>query len=103
MYAQSGAGKTSIFNAQVIPTLESRGFEALPVARVQGEVTDSSPTTITNSQKNDRNILSSLPQIENVYIFNAIQSLNPKIENPKLLANESLTEFLSDYFPNQHR
>ena len=32
---QSGAGKTSIFNAQIIPRLEKEGFEVLPIARVQ--------------------------------------------------------------------
>ena len=36
IYAQSGAGKTSIFNAQVTPKLEGYGFEVLPMARVQG-------------------------------------------------------------------
>ncbi|MGC1927950.1 MAG: hypothetical protein WA667_03175, partial [Candidatus Nitrosopolaris sp.] len=105
VYAQSGAGKTSIFNAQVIPTLESHGFEVLPVARVQ--VTDPSSTFAINSNNTNNNINSnnnnnsSLLQIENVYIFNAIQSLNPNIDNPKLLANKSLSEFLTDYFPNQ--
>jgi WD40 repeat protein len=33
-YAQSGAGKTSLLNAQVIPTLEDEGFLVLPVTRV---------------------------------------------------------------------
>src|SRR5215470_14653600 len=32
IYAQSGAGKTSILNAQVIPELEKNGFVVLPVA-----------------------------------------------------------------------
>ena len=35
IYAQSGAGKTSVFNAQVTPALESYGFKVLPSARVQ--------------------------------------------------------------------
>jgi len=34
IYAQSGAGKTSLFNAQVAPELEKNGFQVLPVARV---------------------------------------------------------------------
>ena len=34
VYAQSGVGKTSIFNASIISTLEQRGLEVLPVARV---------------------------------------------------------------------
>jgi WD40 repeat protein len=36
VYAQSGAGKTSLFNARITPTLESRGFEVLPTVRVHG-------------------------------------------------------------------
>ena len=36
LYAQSGAGKTSLLNAQVTPLLEAEGFEVWPVARVQG-------------------------------------------------------------------
>ncbi|HSH04110.1 MAG TPA: hypothetical protein VLL52_16465 [Anaerolineae bacterium] len=35
-YAPSGAGKTSLLNAQVIPFLEDEGFELLPQVRVQG-------------------------------------------------------------------
>lgn len=34
IYAQSGAGKTSIFEAQVAPALEKYGFKVLPRARV---------------------------------------------------------------------
>ena len=34
IYAQSGAGKTSVLNAQVIPELENNGYEVLPVGRV---------------------------------------------------------------------
>ena len=73
------------------------------MARVQGP--DSySPDTISTGQKYSSNNNSSSPpphlQIENVFIFNAIQSLKPNIDNPKLLTSKSLTEFLSDYFPN---
>ena len=35
VYSQSGAGKTSLFNAQIIPLLEEGGFQAFPSARVQ--------------------------------------------------------------------
>jgi hypothetical protein len=37
-YAQSGAGKTSLLNTQIIPALEEDGFNVLPVARVRGDV-----------------------------------------------------------------
>jgi hypothetical protein len=34
LYAESGAGKTSLLNAQVVPFLEDEQFEVLPFARV---------------------------------------------------------------------
>jgi len=56
VYAQSGAGKTSLFNARIIPALETEfEYEVLPVARVRGvEVKDLHP--------------------QNYYIFNALRS-----------------------------
>ena len=36
LYAESGAGKTSLLNAGLIPLLERGGFDVLPVARVSG-------------------------------------------------------------------
>jgi WD40 repeat protein len=36
-YAKSGAGKTSLLNAEVIPALEEEGFRVLPVARVSSD------------------------------------------------------------------
>jgi tetratricopeptide (TPR) repeat protein len=36
LYAQSGAGKTSLINAKLIPALKDDGYEVLPTARVQG-------------------------------------------------------------------
>ncbi len=83
IYAQSGAGKTSIFNAQVIPTLEEGGFEVLPVIRLK------SSNIIPNLDKND---------IKNTYIFNSLQSLKPDLD-PNILKDKSLQEFLEEYFP----
>ena len=37
-YAQSGAGKTSLLNAKVIPDLGEKGFYVLPVARMGSEL-----------------------------------------------------------------
>jgi hypothetical protein len=35
LYAQSGAGKTSLLNAKIIPSLRQKGFELLPIARIR--------------------------------------------------------------------
>ncbi|MCP4664117.1 MAG: hypothetical protein GY856_52705 [bacterium] len=75
-YAQSGAGKTSLINARLIPQLEARGFEVLPVARVGGEIAAGmSP--------------------ENVYVFNALSYLSGlSQEDWSDLEDKSLQAFL---------
>ena len=83
IYAQSGAGKTSIFNAQVIPTLEEDGFDVLPVIRLK------SSNIISNLDTND---------VKNICIFNSLQSLKPDLD-PNILKDKSLQEFLQEYFP----
>jgi tetratricopeptide (TPR) repeat protein len=90
VYAQSGAGKTSIFNAQVIPSLRDHGFEVLPMARVK--IT----STIPISPKYSNNNISS--QIKNIYIYNAMQVLLPEID-PQSFLDMDLFEFLDKYFP----
>jgi YVTN family beta-propeller protein len=92
VYAQSGAGKTSILNAKVAPMLEKYGFQVLPSARI-GNVSNnkkysSSEMTITS------------PDIKNMYIFNALQSLLPEgIDPQSLLDTQQLTDFLKAYYP----
>jgi YVTN family beta-propeller protein len=94
IYAQSGAGKTSIVNANVIPTLERHKFKVLPVARVkissdivyQQSISSFSSENVTYAK-----------DISNIYIFNALTSLNPNID-PKLLKSKSLSEFLIENF-----
>ena len=97
IYAQSGAGKTSIFNAQVIPTLESYGFEVLPMTRVQ--VATTSTSSVISKDFSDNNSDTSSSQIENIYVYNALQRLRPNVDS-RSLKNLSLFEFLDDYFPN---
>jgi YVTN family beta-propeller protein len=96
IYAQSGAGKTSIINAGVIPSLVKEGFEVLPVARVQA-------TSLTSpvSPKNGNNNIPS--KVENIYIHNALQSLGrekPEIK-PESFSDLALFEFLDRYFPTR--
>ncbi len=77
VYAQSGAGKTSLLNARLIPLLEKEGFEVLPIARVRGVI----PPKIKTEK------------IENMYIFNTLMNwAEGKYEVE--LANTSLTGFL---------
>ena len=54
LYAQSGAGKTSLLSAGLIPLLENGGFDVLPTARVSG----------INEQA-----LAGYP-VENIYVLN---------------------------------
>lgn len=76
-YAQSGAGKSSLVNARVVPRLRDReGFEVLPVGRVSG----------------------ALPQgvdaVDNIYAFNLMASLDRE-SDPKVLSRLTLKDFLA--------
>lgn len=79
-YAQSGAGKSSLINARLIPGLVERNFIVLPVARVSGQVL------------NDE-------QVDNIFVYNLLHSLE-KGEMDKAasqnLAQMSLQHFLSE-------
>src|SRR5215208_658718 len=99
IYGQSGAGKTSLFNAKVIPTLENEGYEVLPVTRVK-QLTVSSNLY---SERKDENY------INNVYIFNSLQTIMDSLESKnfctcdkslsnKSLSNKSLSQFLKEYY-----
>ena len=89
VYAQSGAGKTSIFNAQVIPTLEKNGFDVLPVARV-----GIGPAISANSPSSNADTAS----ITNAYLLNGLQSLIPNTDRP-LITDKSLSMFLKNTLP----
>ncbi|MBE7556116.1 MAG: hypothetical protein HS126_34110 [Anaerolineales bacterium] len=80
-YAQSGAGKSSLLNARVVPKLEAEeGCEVLPVARVRGDI----PAGIRAEQ------------IENLYAFNALLNWAEETAvTPEELINLSLAEFLN--------
>src|SRR5262245_59298857 len=60
-YSQSGAGKTSLLNAKLIPSLqESEHFNVLPPMRVQGQI----PSTLK------------LGKNANIFVLNALLSCN---------------------------
>ncbi len=56
LHAPSGAGKTSLLNAKLIPFLKEEGFQVLPTTRVVRPI----PETLKQGE------------ITNVYIFNTL-------------------------------
>ncbi|MCB0175124.1 MAG: N-acetylmuramoyl-L-alanine amidase [Anaerolineae bacterium] len=80
LYAQSGAGKSSLLNAKVLPELEAQeGCELLPVARVRGDL----PPGIRAET------------ITNLYMFNTLMSWAEMTDlQPAQLVTMSLAEFL---------
>lgn len=80
LYAQSGAGKSSLLNAKVLLDLEtSEGCEILPVARVRGDL----PPGISPDR------------IANLYVFNTLMSWNEITSlSPIEMIDLSLTDFL---------
>jgi hypothetical protein len=77
-YAQSGAGKTSLINAGLIPLLEKkRGFEVLPVARPSG----TAPHGITPT---------------NIFVYNLMVHIDKSGRATQCCADLHLTDFLLD-------
>ncbi len=72
-YAQSGAGKSSLINTRLIPGLEDKNYEILPVGRVSGELSDGQVT-------------------DNIFVNNLLRSLVTQEIN---LTGSSLTDFLA--------
>ncbi len=77
-YAQSGAGKSSLLNARLIPNLRGEeGFQVLPTGRVSGHLPER------------------VKEVENIYVFNLIASLDQSSEDPLRLAGLTLSQFLA--------
>ncbi len=92
VYAQSGAGKTSIFEAQVAPKLgKEYGFEVLPRARV-------GTASNTKFELKSINANDTASHEANFYMLNAFQSLMPESDVTSFL-NKPLFEFLNSNFP----
>lgn len=75
-YAQSGAGKSSLINARLVPGLKKRGFAVLPVGRVSGR--------------------SETKQAENIFVFNLLTGLDEGKIDSQRLARMTLPEYLSE-------
>ncbi len=76
-YAQSGAGKSSLINARLIPNLPQAGFAVLPLGRVSGQLP------------------AGVEQVSNIFAFNLILSLDQSERNPARFAQMSLPDFLA--------
>jgi len=79
-YSQSGAGKTSLLNAGVIPRLKEQGNQVFGVVRVGGKLPKETDET----------------KIQNVFVFNALLSMQGERSQfpPERLSRMSLSEYL---------
>jgi len=82
VYAQSGAGKSSLLNARLVPMLKENGFEVFPVARVKGMP--------TGKIKNE--------DIPNIFVFNTLMSWEEgeKLIDLKKVSQMTLVNFLDE-------
>ena len=71
VYAQSGAGKTSLFNAKIVHELEEKGLQVLPIARIGigSNLSDKDNVDFINIDD------VKLSYKSNLYIVNTLQSL----------------------------
>jgi len=81
LYAQSGAGKTSLINASLIPHLEEEMFTVLPLARVKGVL----PENIKSKE------------ISNIYVFNTLLSWVDNDFELTRLSEMTIKDFLRDF------
>ncbi|MCP4398363.1 MAG: hypothetical protein GY801_13835 [bacterium] len=82
LYAPSGAGKTSLLKAGLIPYLKKRKrIKILPICRVGGDL----PPDVDGKQ------------VKNIYILNTLVDLASEAAQTVELLNQSLTEGLSSY------
>src|SRR5262249_51878029 len=79
LYADSGAGKSSLLNAGLIPLLEARGYEVLPPARVGGRIPDAIKT----------------PDVDNGYALNVLSSWGGPSVDPRDLVKVDIAGFLA--------
>ena len=75
-YARSGAGKSSLLNTRLVPNLQDEGFVVMPIGRVSG------------------NLPPGLDEVENIFTFNLLLSIDEEITSLEKLAQMSLTDYL---------
>ena len=75
-YAQSGAGKSSLINTRLIPSLQEKDFVVLPVGRVSGELP------------------AGVERVDNIFAFNLMLGILEDCD-PAQLAGVTLSDFLA--------
>jgi hypothetical protein len=76
-YAQSGAGKSSLINARLVPQLRQAGFPVLPIGRVSGQLP------------------AGIGEVENIFVFNLLLSMDESDGPPDRFARMPLHQFLT--------
>ena len=74
LYSASGAGKSSLLNAAILPKMAEQGFQVLPIIRLNMEP----PTNL------------SLNEGFNRYVYSCIQSIEEGLPEEKRFSNEEL-------------
>jgi hypothetical protein len=85
LYAQSGAGKTSLLNAGLTPALKEKGVELLPTVRIGIPVSEAVP----------------LEEVRNVYVFSAICDLLPDIPDEEISLRAATLKEALDRIPRR--
>jgi WD40 repeat protein len=75
-YAQSGAGKSSIVNTRLIPNLEQKDYEVLPVGRISGDVVNAS-------------------DVDNIFVYNLMRGIAQQKTDSTDFSHLTLTNFLA--------
>lgn len=78
-YAQSGAGKSSLINTRLVPSLREEGFEVLPIGRLSGELPEG------------------IDEVGNIFVYNLLLSLDQDCRQLEQWAHTSLSDYLSSH------
>lgn len=76
LHAPSGAGKSSLLNTRIIPSIEDRNYEILPLVRFTRDL----PVGVSD--------------VENIYVFSALYTLSGK-RGIKTLKGQTLKQFFA--------
>ena len=87
LYSQSGAGKTSLLKASLIPLLKRREFKVFPPARVRGQ--ERAPVEAATAN--------------NVYVYNALRYLSESNGASAELSKMTLARFVPPQQPTSKR